>query len=367
MYRPAINRKGKELYIVEGDSALGSALSGRNPYTQAIFAVQGVPPNAFKMGLDDVLKNKELHALISILGTNIGSKFNIANLQFDKIIIMTDGDVDGKNITSLLNGLFMKHMPEIIRAGKLYKALPPLYKLKGGVYVTDKKEYIELMEERISKSVKIYRPDGEQLTRSEVRQLLLINRLYQETLVMTSVNLSADLLFTEFLIRHINAPNLDKLLKAQYPEIKVSEDKTSVTGIANGKRQSIILDHMFEKRTADLRKLMFDVNKGNIYCRVVEIDKRNGDIDRGIVSLGALMILVSRFRPTIETRYKGLGELPPKDLWETTMNPNNRTLLKMTTQDIERDLQIFDMLHGTDDGNKEMMRNFKIDREDLDN
>ena len=124
---------------------------------------------------------------------------------------------------------------------------------------------------------------------------------------------------------------------------------------------------MYHKRIEDLQNLIFNVNKGQIYYRVVEIDKRNGDIDRGIVSLGGMFRLVQRFRPAIETRYKGLGELPPKQLWETTMNPENRTLIKMTIQDMERELQVFEMLHGRDEGNKEMMRNYKIAREDLDN
>lgn len=366
-FRPAINRKGKELYITEGDSALGSALSARNPNTQAIFAVQGVPANTFKTDLAKALSNEEIKALVTVIGTNIGSKFDMKGLKYDKIIIMTDGDVDGANITSLLCAFFIKHMPELVEAGKIYKALPPLYKLKGDIFVNDKKAYIELMEERISKSVKFYTLKDELLTRTQVRQLLMANRLYEEILENTASNLSADPLFTEFLVAHFNDKNFIKLLAKNYPEISVEEDGSFVSGIVDNKLQSILINKMYYKRIEDLQNLIFNVNKGQIYYRVVEIDKRNGDIDRGVVSLGGMFKLVQRFRPAIETRYKGLGELPPKQLWETTMNPENRTLIKMTIQDMERELQIFEMLHGRDEGNKEMMRNYKIAREDLDN
>lgn len=366
-FRPAINRKGKELYITEGDSALGSALSARNPNTQAIFAVQGVPKNTFRTSLAQALENDEIKALVTVLGTNIGTKFDMKGLKYDKIIIMTDGDVDGANITSLLCAFFLRHMSELVKAGKIYKALPPLYKLKGDIFVNDKKSYIDLMEERISKSVKIYNIQGELLTRNQVRQLLMVNRLYQETLENTASNLSADPLFTEFIVAHAKHKNFDKLLAKNYPEIKIEEDGSFISGIVDNKLQSILVNKMYYKRIEDLERLIFDVNKGQIYYRIVEVDKRNGDIDRGIVSLGGMFRLVERFRPAIETRYKGLGELPPKQLWETTMNPENRRLIKMTIQDMERELQVFEMLHGNDDGNKEMMKNYKIAREDLDN
>ena len=367
-FRPAINgNKKKELYITEGDSALGSALSARNPYTQAIYAVQGVPKNTFKLALDKALENDEMKALVTIIGANIGSRFDIESLKYDKIIIMTDGDIDGANITSLLCAFFLKHMPKLVEAGKIYKALPPLYKLEGGVFVADKKKYIELMEERISKSVKIYDLKGNQLSRNEVKSLLMVNRTYPEILENTASNFSTDPLFMEFLVAHRNDKNFEKLLAKNYPEITITDNGSFISGIVDNKLQSIVINKSYNRRIEDLQKLIFDVNKGNLYYRVVEIDKRNGDIDRGIVSLGGLFRLVQRFRPKIEMRYKGLGELPPKQLWETTMSPENRNLIKMTVQDMKRELEIFEMLHGKDDGNKEMMRNYKIAREDLDN
>ena len=367
-FRAAINgNKKKELYITEGDSALGSALSARNPYTQAIYAVQGVPKNTFKISLAKALDNDEIKELATIIGTNVGARFNIDDLKYDKIIIMTDGDIDGANITSLLCAFFLKHMPKLVEAGKIYKALPPLYKLEGGVFVTDKKKYIELMEERISKSVKIYDLQGNQLSRTEVRALLMVNRTYPDILENTASNFSTDPLFMEFLVAHQKDKNFEKMLAKHYPEIKITDNGSFVSGIVDNKLQSIVINKSYYRRIEDLQELIFNVNRGNLYYRVVEIDKRNGDIDRGVVSLGGLFRLVQRFRPKIEMRYKGLGELPPKQLWETTMSPENRHLIKMTIQDMERELQVFEMLHGKDDGNKEMMRNYKIAREDLDN
>lgn len=311
-----------------------------------------------------------MRELVTILGTNIGPKFDISKLKYDKIIIMTDADIDGANITSLLCAFFLKFMPELVSAGKIYKAIPPLYKLEGDVFVKDKRAYKELIEEKISKCVKIYTPDGEKLTKEEVKALLVLNRTYFETLTKASDELSCEPIFLETIICNDQNPNLEKKLREKYKEVTFDKENDLVTGVVEGKLQSIIINNKsYYKKTDDIRTLIFDINKGFIKYRIVEIDKKYGDIERGLLSLGEFFKLCQKFNSSlnIEIRYKGLGELPPADLWETTMNPNNRNLIQMTVQDMQRALEVFEMLHGNDDGNKEMMKNFRIEREELDN
>ena len=134
-FEPAFNKSGCELFLTEGDSAAGSAKMGRDPQIQAVFPLRGKPLNTFDKELGDIVKNAEIKNILSILGCGIGNNFNINNLQYDKIIIFADADVDGGHINCLLTTLFLVHLPEIIKAGKLYCALPPLYRVsKGKVY-----------------------------------------------------------------------------------------------------------------------------------------------------------------------------------------------------------------------------------------
>ena len=160
-YTPC-NNTGKndyrELLIVEGQSSAGSVSQGRfDNDTQAILGLKGVPLNSYGLNLDRVLQNAEMNTLVRVLGTNIGPKFDISKLYFDKIIIMSDSDSDGYNIASLICAFFMYHMPEIINQGHLYKAVAPLYKLKNKEhpFVHDKRGFIDVFEDNIRNYVTI--------------------------------------------------------------------------------------------------------------------------------------------------------------------------------------------------------------------
>ena len=166
-FEPANNvgkNQYRELFIIEGKSALGSTRNGRfDKDTQAIFVLQGVPLNSLKRSLDTVLENKELGSLVRILGCNIGERFDISKLKYDKIIIMADSDSDGYNITSLMSGFFVMHMPQLVEAGKIFKAVGPLYKIRSkyAEYVLDKKEFVNIFERHIRESVKLVKPGTE--------------------------------------------------------------------------------------------------------------------------------------------------------------------------------------------------------------
>ena len=132
-FADCINKSGDtELFLVEGNSAGGSAKTARNVYTQAIYPMRGKPLNTYGKELADIIKNQEIKDILTILGCGIGEKFNIKNLRYDKIIIMADADTDGQHINCLLTTLFLYHLPQLIEAGKVYCAVPPLYKVIKG-------------------------------------------------------------------------------------------------------------------------------------------------------------------------------------------------------------------------------------------
>ena len=128
-FADSIDRDGCELFVVEGKSAAGSAKMGRDEHKQAIFSLRGKPLNTHSKELADIIKNEEIQNLLKILGCGVGEKFNIRNLRYDKIIFMADADADGQHINCLLTTLFLYHLPELITAGKVYCAVPPLYRL----------------------------------------------------------------------------------------------------------------------------------------------------------------------------------------------------------------------------------------------
>lgn len=131
-FADCINKTGGEIFLVEGNSAGGSAKTARNVYTQAIYPMRGKPLNTYGKELPDIIKNNEIKDILSILGCGIGDNFNIKNLRYDKIIFMADADVDGGHINCLLTTLFLYHVPQLIEAGKVYCAIPPLYKVTKG-------------------------------------------------------------------------------------------------------------------------------------------------------------------------------------------------------------------------------------------
>ena len=188
------NNRGKndyrELLIIEGKSAKGSVNSARfDRDTQAVFSIRGVPLNSFGLNIDKVLQNVEFNNLIKILGCNCGHKFDMSKLKYNKIILMSDADSDGYAITSLLSAFFMTHLPEIIKDGRLYKAVTPLYKIKSKYkeFVLNKKEFVEIFEKQVRDNIGVKMPGSKTFySDKELQELLMVNKNYLEELTRLS-------------------------------------------------------------------------------------------------------------------------------------------------------------------------------------
>lgn len=350
-------------------SAKGSASAGRfDRDTQAIFSLRGVPLNAYGVRIDKVLANEELKSLVSILGCNIGSRFDISKLRYNKIIIMADSDSDGFNITSLMCAFFMVHYRPLVEAGYVYKAVAPLYELKDkkNRFVRNKKEYIDVFEQAVKKAVVVYDDKtNEELNDDQVQDLLFINRPYLEELHKVASQLAINPLLLEYIILHRCDKSFYKDFKRRYPELIIDDDNV-LSGVYDGRYQILIMDKIFEKRVKIIEKYLFEYNK-HTHLFVKE-KTSDGLVSRGVMSVGEFMTSIQKFQPVIKTRFKGLGELDPADLCATTLDPNNRILIRLTTSDMDREMDIFDMLHGSDsDARKDFMKNVTITREELDN
>lgn len=359
----------REIYIMEGDSAKGTTEDARDPDTQALFPLRGVPLNSFSSSTDQLLKYDRFKELISVLKCNIGGKFDIEKLWYKKIIIMTDSDVDGNNITSLICTLFLIHMPEIVKRGMLYKAVAPLYWIrdKDSPFIITKKQFIEVIEKRVSNNTKIIDPETNKvLTSGEVQDLLLRNRKYLDEVTRLSNHFSVHPNLIEFVVQNYDKPNFPKLLNKHFTEMSIDKENV-ISGVIEGKYQILQLTKSFEKRAFILKEMISKVNNDKIYYRINEIISGKSD-EKGIMSLTEFFKYTQKFIPEIEKRYKGLGELSANDLWETTMNPNKRILIQLTLEDVKKEVEKFRILHGSDnEQRKSMMSHFKIDREDLDN
>jgi DNA gyrase subunit B len=359
-----------EVYLVEGDSAGGSAKQGRDRKNQAILPLKGKILNVEKARFDKMLSFEEIKVLITALGAGIGKDdFDINRIRYHKIVIMTDADVDGSHIRTLLLTFFYRQMPLVIEKGYLYIAQPPLYKLKKGQkerYIKNEQELNEYLLSSGLDGVAIKTQQGPVPTAQVVPALKAANRfgkavervakrLHPEilrSLVLAGVSpatLESQEKFEEIL--STIAKNLkSKNVPFSYTIAKDSEHNTWFATVENtvhgSKRVAPInittLDSPEYEELVKHYQAMQTIGEGPF---TIGIEGKPEIVVQNTEELSVRVLELAKNGMTIQ-RYKGLGEMNPEQLWETTMDPSRRTLLKVSVDDAVEADGIFSVLMG---------------------
>ena len=379
------NTKGyTELFICEGDSAGRHVANMVDHRYQAVYLLRGVIPNAFGMTTEKAMKNDVLRNLVKILGCGIGKDFNISNLRFHKIIILSDEDIDGHNITSLLCAFFAVHLPQIIVEERLYKAVPPLYLLKdnnknsfikGNKYIFDKHQYNDIYDKAVADNVDmILLPDsGEEihLSKKEAYGWMRTNLQYLYYLENMVKKSAAPLYIVEvvcwmYLASEGNEKKFKKLIEKAFPECKFDIKEHSLRGAYNKEDITLIVDNIFLKNASRL----FDIMKENPSLMVRFKNRSSKTADYTTLTTGQFLKVVStKYSPDIDQRFKGLGEMDGELLFVSTLNPAIRKLYKITMHSAERAIMQISNLHGKENAEfrKQLVYDGQYTIEDIDN
>ena len=356
-----------EVYIVEGDSA---SLDGEiNRLYQETIKLRGVPMNAVGVELVKLLDNEEIKTILYVVCNGKSKLDNIEECQIDKLIVCSDGDIDGMKISSLLGGLFVTRLRPLVEAGRVYKVFPPLYKIiKNGkeIFIKDNKEYAEYLLNEISKDITIKGISGKTqrtiLTEEDIVDLIVGTRKYYRDLCKLAKKKLLEPELLEYLIENIkylrnkDFDKFEKKMKKRFKQFilkKKDKNKYSIKGIYGNEAEFIKIDDKFMDEISELESFINNMP----YMRY--------DVDDKKYTLAELLSLIKSYEPKNKQRYKGLGEMKGFELKETVLTPGKRNLVRLTMEDCERATQQFNVLHNEHAKYKaernKLLNKFKLD------
>ena len=350
------NPEFAEIYIVEGESAGGSGKQARDRNFQAILPIKGKILNVEKARLDKVLSSEEVRTIISALGTGVGNDFDISKLRYHKVIIMADADVDGSHIRTLILTLFYRHMLQLVEEGFVYIAQPPLYRIKKKnweEYIHTEKEMNEIVLSLGTKAAQLEKPGkpGKKFTQKELEKII------KGIIGIEQLELSLERKGIPFK-QYIAA--IDQK-KKKYPAHKISVQRKPVFVLDEDELEAYgeieELDHIEIYESHEIRKIDESLIKAGV--SVKEYGPQGKDLfvlvnneteeEARCNNLKAVLEEIRKLATKGMTvqRYKGLGEMNPGQLWESTMDPRKRTLIRVTLEDTVEADSIFTILMGS--------------------